>query len=173
MVSFSPRFHTFWEQFCLFTVFFLKSTFRISFLWPYPSIEIRFVYSPWSWCFHGFRAGVLSGKAVEEIGKVESPLPSFLKHARETARSPHRAYTADYLTGISLFDGVCLYYSQCWNTDVWSDRVQQKRFHLVFKNKINSFFSWPVRKHESMAKDFWFKEKKIFFLQVWLCWSDF
>lgn len=74
------------------------------------------MYSPWSWCFHGFfsgggEGGILSSKAVEEIviGKVETPLPAFLKYARKTARSPHKAYTADYLIGISLFDGVCLH----------------------------------------------------------------
>lgn len=55
-----------------------------------------------------FGGGILSSKAVEEIviGKVETPLPAFLKYARKTARSPHKAYTADYLIGLSLFDGV-------------------------------------------------------------------
>lgn len=66
---------------------------------------------PWGFFFGGGGWGILSSKAVEEIviGKVETPLPAFLKYARKTARSPHKAYTADYLIGISLFDGVCLH----------------------------------------------------------------
>lgn len=65
---------------------------------------------PWVF-FLGGGGRILSSKAVEEIviGKVETPLPAFLKYARKTARSPHKAYTADYLIGISLFDGVCLH----------------------------------------------------------------
>ena len=61
---------------------------------------------PWGF-FLGGGGGILSSKAVEEIviGKVETPLPAFLKYARKTARSP-QAYTADYLIGLSLFDGV-------------------------------------------------------------------
>lgn len=66
---------------------------------------------PWVFSGGGGEGGILSSKAVEEIviGKVETPLPAFLKYARKTARSPHKAYTTDYLIGISLFDGVCLH----------------------------------------------------------------